>query len=177
MSNKTIRIQVVLPATQVSLFDARKSADLIINGIETLDRFGGEYDVKAIHAFTQSLRGAAGTYEFDVKLDLMDEEEAEIMQEIVSSLPATHRIIEAPAVTIEGIKPVVTLEAAEAFLNKVKEVEPGISGSVDDKLIIKGSYRGKSSNAFSYSFIDRKFIYNKGGEIISCAFEKAKNNS
>lgn len=94
--NRTIKFQVEVPATQLSSFAARKSAGLIIDGIERAERIGAQYDKNAIHEFTQSLRGAAGTYTFDVVIDnddISEAEEVEILQEIVNSLPATHKII------------------------------------------------------------------------------------
>lgn len=94
--NRTLKIQVEVPATQLSSFAARKSAGLIIDGLDRVDRIGAKYDKNAIHEFTQGLRGAAGTYTFDVAIDndhISEEEVAGIMQEIVDSLPATHKII------------------------------------------------------------------------------------
>jgi hypothetical protein len=94
--NKTLKIQVEVPATQVSLFAARKTALMIIDGLDTLDRLGADYNKNAINEFALNLRGAAATYEFDVVINnnfISKEEEVEIMQEITDSLPATHKII------------------------------------------------------------------------------------
>ena len=94
--NKTFTIQAEVPATKVSLFEAKKSAQLIIAGIQVADRLGANYDVKAIHAFTQNLRGAAGVYEFDIVIDnqfITAENEEDTIKRITDSLPATHKII------------------------------------------------------------------------------------
>jgi hypothetical protein len=93
---KTLTFQVDVPATQISSYAARKTAGVIIDGLDALDRIGAEYDKNAIHEFTQTLRGAAGTYTFDVVINnnyISEAEEVEIMQEITDSLPATHKII------------------------------------------------------------------------------------
>lgn len=95
--NKTLTFQVEVPASQLSSFAARKSAGMIIDGIERANRIGAQYDKNAIHLFTQRLRGAAGTYTFDVLIDnneISEAEESEIMQEIIDSLPATHKLIQ-----------------------------------------------------------------------------------
>lgn len=93
---RTIKMQVEIPATKVSLFEARKSAQAIIAGLEFADRKGAKYDVKAIHAFTQNLRGAAGVYDFDVIIDnqyIPVEKEAEVIEQLTASLPSTHKIV------------------------------------------------------------------------------------
>lgn len=93
---RTIKMQVEIPATKVSLFEAKKSAQMVINGIQAAERKGGNYDSKAIHAFTENLRGEAGVYEFDIMIDnqhITEDREAEVIKAITDSLPATHKII------------------------------------------------------------------------------------
>lgn len=93
---KTFTVQVEIPATKVGLYEATKSAQMIAKGVEMMERKGGNYDMKAIHAFTQRLRGALGLYKFDVVVDnqhITDDREAEVIELFKSSLPATHKII------------------------------------------------------------------------------------
>jgi hypothetical protein len=61
--------------------------------------------------------------------------------------------------------------AAETFFAKVKAIEPKISGSIDENLIIRGSYRGKQT--FAYSFMAQRFLFNNGERLISEPFEQA----
>lgn len=64
-------------------------------------------------------------------------------------------------------------QAAETFFKKVKEIDPAIGGYVDDNLIIRGSYRGKSSQNYQYSFAAQRFLVNNAGRSVSDPFEKA----
>jgi hypothetical protein len=63
-------------------------------------------------------------------------------------------------------------QAAETFFKKVKEIDPAIVGSVDDNLIIRGSYRGKVSQQYQYSFAAQRFLFNNAGRNVSDPFEK-----
>lgn len=63
-------------------------------------------------------------------------------------------------------------QAAETFFNKVKEIDPAIGGYVDENLIIRGSYRGKASNNYQYSFMAQRFLVNNAGRSVSDPFEK-----
>ena len=94
--NKTITIQVDIPATQNSSFAARQSVTMIVNGIKSLINIDARYDANAMHAFTQGLHGAAGRYIFEVVVDnddIDEAEEAEIMGSLTSAMPSTHKIV------------------------------------------------------------------------------------
>lgn len=64
-------------------------------------------------------------------------------------------------------------QAAETFFKKVKDIDSAIGGYIDDNLIIRGTYRGKGSQNYQYSFAAQRFLVNNAGRNVSDPFEKA----
>lgn len=174
MNSKTLRLQVAIPEFKFSNYDCSSVIKSIVNDLKELERVGANYNFKEIEKNVFKLRGKTGTCEFDIKIDnlfLTDDR----LQEIIKSLPESIKIIENYVPPVPEPISEEKRRQALVFWEKVKEAEPTIGGYIDEKtLFIKGTIRGKASNAFAYDFMKHEFLYNKGDTLICEVIKSVK---
>jgi hypothetical protein len=94
--NTTITFKVEIPAIGKSHFDLRNATASVARGLKIIDELSGKFDYNKLQSDIQALGCNPGSVEIAAHIDnvhISITEEAEVMQEIIDSLPTGFSVI------------------------------------------------------------------------------------
>lgn len=115
-----IKFKIDFPEYGAGMFSADKAANMVLKGLDTVERFGGRFDTRDVFTFMRKNNGRAGSIEINVQIDIIKSEWDEVVKEITNSLPSTHKIIFMPAIVKNNSGRRIPLKMA-CYINSKKD--------------------------------------------------------